>query len=147
MALGGFSNITKIPELRKRILFTLGMLAVYRIGVFITAPGVDRNAMRAAVQKSGGLLNLFNLFSGGALENYSIFALGIMPYVSSSIIFQLLGLVSKQVEELRREGELTKKLTIKAHRASATAKEKIEKAGGSFELIVTSTAAKAAPAA
>src|SRR5690349_9769112 len=105
MALGGFSNITKIPELRKRILFTLGMLAVYRIGVFITAPGVDRNAMRAAVQKSGGLLNLFNLFSGGALENYSIFALGIMPYVSSSIILQLMGMVYKPIDELRKEGE------------------------------------------
>jgi len=105
MALGGFANITKVPELRKRILFTLGMLAVYRIGVFITAPGVDRNAMRAAVQKSGGLLNLFNLFSGGALENYSIFALGIMPYVSSSIILQLMGMVYKPIDELRKEGE------------------------------------------
>src|SRR5262252_7320885 len=105
MALGGFSNITKVPELRKRILFTLVMLAVYRIGVFITAPGVDRNAMRAAVQKSGGLLNLFNLFSGGALENYSIFALGIMPYVSSSIILQLMGMVYKPIDELRKEGE------------------------------------------
>jgi len=105
MALGGFANITKVPELRKRILFTLGMLAVYRIGVFITAPGVDRTAMRAAVQKSGGLLGMFNLFSGGALENYSIFALGIMPYVSSSIILQLMGMVYKPIDELRKEGE------------------------------------------
>ena len=106
MALGGFANITKIPELRKRILFTLGMLAVYRIGVFITAPGVDRNVMRSVVQKqSGGLLGLFNLFSGGALENLSIFALGIMPYVSSSIILQLMGMVYKPIDELRKEGE------------------------------------------
>jgi preprotein translocase subunit SecY len=106
MALGGFANITKIPELRKRILFTLGMLAVYRIGVFITAPGVDRNVMRSVVAKqSGGLLGLFNLFSGGALENLSIFALGIMPYVSSSIILQLMGMVYKPVDELRKEGE------------------------------------------
>src|SRR5689334_17108097 len=105
MALGGFSNITKVPELRKRILFTLGMLAVYRIGVFVTAPGVDRNAMRAAVQKSGGLLSLFNLFSGGALERFSIFALGIMPYVSASIILQLMGMVYKPIDELRKEGE------------------------------------------
>jgi preprotein translocase subunit SecY len=106
MALGGFANITKIPELRKRILFTLGMLAVYRIGVFITAPGVDRNVMRSVVAKqSGGLLGLFNLFSGGALENLSIFALGIMPYVSSSIIFQLMGMVYKPIDELRKEGE------------------------------------------
>jgi preprotein translocase subunit SecY len=106
MALGGFANITKVPELRKRILFTLGMLAVYRIGVFITAPGVDRNVMRSVIAKqSGGLLGLFNLFSGGALENLSIFALGIMPYVSSSIILQLLGMVYKPMDQLRKEGE------------------------------------------
>src|SRR5437868_7199715 len=107
MALGGFANITKVPELRKRILFTLGMLAVYRIGVFITAPGVDRNVMRSVIAKqSGGLLGLFNLFSGGALENLSIFALGIMPYVSSSIIMQLLTVVIPRLEQLQKEGEL-----------------------------------------
>jgi preprotein translocase subunit SecY len=106
MALSGFSNVTKIPELRRRILFTLGMLGAYRIGVFITAPGVDRNVMRTVVAKqSGSLLGLFNLFSGGALENLSIFALGIMPYVSSSIIIQLLGMVYKPIEELQKEGE------------------------------------------
>ncbi|MBI5537864.1 MAG: preprotein translocase subunit SecY [Deltaproteobacteria bacterium] len=100
------ANITKVPELRKRILFTLGMLAVYRIGVFITAPGVDRNVMRTVVgRQSGGLLGMFNLFSGGALENLSIFALGIMPYVSSSIILQLLGMVYKPIDEMRKEGE------------------------------------------
>jgi preprotein translocase subunit SecY len=81
------------------------VLAIYRIGVFITTPGVDRSVMRAVVRGQSGLLGLFNLFSGGAVANLSIFALGIMPYVSSSIIFQLLGLVSKQVEELRKEGE------------------------------------------
>src|SRR5690606_12745878 len=97
--------ITKVPELRRRILFTLSLLAVYRVGVFITTPGVDRNVMRSIVSGQGGLLGLFNLFSGGALENLSIFALGIMPYISASIIMQLLGMVSKQVEELRKEGE------------------------------------------
>src|SRR5690349_10446 len=101
----GFSNIGKVPELRRRIIFTLIIVAIYRIGIFITTPGVDRQVMRNVVKGQGGLLSLFNLFSGGALQNLSIFALGIMPYVSSSIIFQLLGLVSKQVEELRREGE------------------------------------------
>jgi len=105
MAFGGFANITKVPELRRRILFTLGMLAVYRIGVFITAPGVDRNVMKSVVAGSGGLLGMFNLFSGGALENLSIFALGIMPYVSASIIMQLLGMVYKPIDELRKEGE------------------------------------------
>ncbi len=101
----GFSNIGKVPELRQRILFTLGIVAIYRIGVFITTPGVDRSVMRNVVKSQGGLLGFFNLFSGGALQNLSLFALGIMPYVSASIIFQLLGLVSKQVEEMRKEGE------------------------------------------
>jgi preprotein translocase subunit SecY len=101
----GFSNIGKVPELRRRIVFTLTILAIYRLGVFITTPGVDRNVMRNIVQGQGGLLGLFNLFSGGALENLSIFALGIMPYISASIIMQLLGMVSKHVEELRKEGE------------------------------------------
>ena len=101
----GFSNVGKVPELRRRIAFTLTLLAIYRIGVFITTPGVDRGVMRRIVSGQGGLLGLFNLFSGGALENLSIFALGIMPYISASIIMQLLGMVSKQVEELRKEGE------------------------------------------
>ena len=81
----------KIPELRKRSLFTLGMLAVYRVGIFITTPGVDRNVMRKIMAKqSGTFLGMFNLFTGGALEQLSIFALGIMPYVSASIILTLL---------------------------------------------------------
>jgi preprotein translocase subunit SecY len=81
------ANIFRIPELRRRILFTLGMLAVYRIGIFVTTPGVDRAAMRKYVAgQSGGFLSMFNLFSGGALEQASIFALNIMPYVSASII-------------------------------------------------------------
>ncbi|HVJ19254.1 MAG TPA: preprotein translocase subunit SecY [Polyangiaceae bacterium] len=104
-AFEGFSNITKVPELRRRIAFTLIVVAIYRVGVFITTPGVDRGVMRNIVKGQGGLLGFFNLFSGGALENLSIFALGIMPYISASIIMQLLGLVSKQVEEMRKEGE------------------------------------------
>ena len=102
---GGFSNIMKVPELRRRILFTLMIIAIYRVGVFITTPGVDRAVMRSIVSGQGGLLGLFNMFSGGALENLSIFALGIMPYISASIIMQLLGMVSKQVEEMKKEGE------------------------------------------
>jgi preprotein translocase subunit SecY len=101
----GFSNITKVPELRRRIGFSLMILAIYRVGVFITTPGVDRSVMRAIMRGEQGLLGLFNLFTGGAVENLSIFALGIMPYISSSIIMQLLGMVSKQVEEMRKEGE------------------------------------------
>ena len=101
----GFSNITKVPELRRRILFSLAVIAIYRMGVFLTIPGVDRHAMKTEINEQGGLVGLFNLFSGGALENFSIFALGIMPYISASIIMQLMGMVSKQVEELKKEGE------------------------------------------
>jgi preprotein translocase subunit SecY len=105
-SLAGITNFHKIPELRRRVIFTLVMLAVYRIGVFVTTPGVDRNAMRQYVAKqSGGLLSFFNMFSGGALENLSIFALGIMPYISASIIMQLMGMVYKPIDELRKEGE------------------------------------------
>jgi preprotein translocase subunit SecY len=81
------------------------MIAVYRMGIFVTTPGVNRTAMRQIVQSSGGFLGMFNLFSGGALEQLSIFALGIMPYVSASIILQLMSVVVKPLEELRKEGE------------------------------------------
>ncbi len=100
------SNIGKVPELRRRILFTVGMLAVYRIGIFVTTPGVDRNVMKSIVaDQSATFLGMFNMFSGGALEQLSIFALGIMPYVSASIILQLMTVVVKPLEELRKEGE------------------------------------------
>ncbi len=103
----GFANIFKIPELRKRIAFTLALLAVYRIGCFITTPGVDRSKMSMLFggDDGQGILNLFNFFSGGALEQMSIFALGIMPYISASIIFQLLAVVVPTVERLQKEGE------------------------------------------
>jgi len=104
-AFGGFSNITKVPELRRRILFSLGILAIYRVGVFVTIPGVDRSVMQQVVHNQGGLLGMFNMFSGGALAQLSIFALGITPYISASIIMQLMGMVSKNVEEMRKEGE------------------------------------------
>src|SRR6185369_9301059 len=68
-------------------------------------PGVDRNIMRQAMAKQGGLLSFFNMFTGGALENFSIFALGIMPYISASIIIQLMGMVYKPIDEMRKEGE------------------------------------------
>ncbi|MBI5477474.1 MAG: preprotein translocase subunit SecY [Deltaproteobacteria bacterium] len=111
MALGAILNVGKIPELRRRLLFTLGMLAVYRVGVYVTVPGADRKAMQEFfvgqdTQGGGGFLNLMNLFSGGALEQVSIFALGVMPYVSASIIFQLLTSVFKPLEEMRKEGEM-----------------------------------------
>src|SRR6185437_1997050 len=103
--LAGISNFHKVPELRRRVIFTLGMLAVYRVGAFITVPGVDRNVMRHEMAKSGGILSFFNMFTGGALSQLSIFALGIMPYISASIIIQLMGMVYKPVDELRKEGQ------------------------------------------
>ena len=88
---GGFGNIFKIPELKKRILYTLGLLIVYRIGVHVPTPGIDAVALASFfAQAKGTLLGLFDMFSGGALERLSVFALGIMPYISASIILQLL---------------------------------------------------------
>lgn len=104
--LNRIANIFRIAELRKRLLFTLALLAIYRLGIFVTTPGVDRVAMKSYLESAGGLLSLFNLFSGGALEHLSIFALGIMPYISSSIIMQLLGVVIPALEKLQKEGEL-----------------------------------------
>ena len=103
---GGFQSAANIPELRRRILFTLGMLAVYRIGVQIPTPGINGEALAAFFAKNAGtLFDMFNMFSGGALKNFSIFALGIMPYISASIIFQLLAVVVPQLEALSKEGE------------------------------------------
>jgi preprotein translocase subunit SecY len=104
--IGGAANIAKIPELQKRILFTLGMLFVYRVGAKVTVPGVDASVVQQQLaQLGGGVFGLFNVFSGGALENMSIFALGIMPYISASIILQLLTIVVPQLEALKKEGE------------------------------------------
>jgi preprotein translocase subunit SecY len=104
-------NIGKIPELRRRILFTLFILAVYRLGVFITIPGVNRLEMSHVVSKggSGSFLGMFNMFSGGALEQFSIFTLGIMPYVTSSIVMQLLTVVVPKLDQLNKEGEQGKR--------------------------------------
>ena len=101
------ANMFRIPELRARILFTLGILAVYRLGIFVSTPGVDRNVMKQLLNQpnSASFGNLLNFFSGGALERLSVFALGIMPYISSSIILQLLTVVIPTLERLSKEGE------------------------------------------
>lgn len=104
--MSGLQRAANIPELRKRVLFTLIMLAVYRMGVQIPTPGINGEALTAFFQKNAGtLFGMFNMFSGGALENFSIFALGIMPYISASIIIQLLTVVVPQLEALKKEGE------------------------------------------
>jgi preprotein translocase subunit SecY len=101
-----FGNIGRIPELRQRILFTLGMIAIYRLGIFVTTPGVDRHLMQQFIeQQSGTLFGMFNMFVGRALEQASVFTLGIMPYISSSIILQLLTVVVPKLERLQKEGE------------------------------------------
>jgi preprotein translocase subunit SecY len=104
--LGGFKNTASVPELRRRLIFTFLMLAVYRVGVQIPTPGINGEALAAFFAKNAGtLFGMFNMFSGGALENFSIFALGIMPYISASIIIQLLTVVIPQLEALSKEGE------------------------------------------
>lgn len=108
--LEALQNIFRIPELKKRVLFTLGMLAVYRVGCHIPTPGIDSVALAHFFkQAQGTLLGLFDMFSGGALERMSVFALGIMPYISSSIIFQLLTVVVPAIEKLSKEGEAGRK--------------------------------------
>ncbi len=107
---GGFQNIFKIPELKKRILYTLALLSVYRIGVHVPAPGIDSTALASFFARAKGtLLGLFDMFSGGALERLSVFALGIMPYISASIILQLLTVVIPHLERLSKEGEQGRK--------------------------------------
>jgi preprotein translocase subunit SecY len=102
----GFQNAGKIPELRRRIFFTLAMLAVYRVGVHIPTPGIDRIALASFFDRvKDTIFGLFNLFSGGALEQFSVFSLGIMPYISASIILQLLTVVFPYLERLSKEGE------------------------------------------
>ena len=100
------ANLFRVRELRNRLAYTLGLLAVYRLGVFVTAPGVNREVMAKFIQSSGGFLNLLNLFTGGGFEKLSIFALGIMPYVSASIILQLLTVVVPTLEKLSKEGQM-----------------------------------------
>jgi preprotein translocase subunit SecY len=103
---GAVGNITRIPELNRRILFTFGMLAVYRLGCAVPTPGIDPDALRQFFEEAGGgIFGLINMFSGGAFEQLSIFALGIMPYISASIIIQLLTVVIPKLEELKKEGE------------------------------------------
>jgi len=111
--LSAFRNAFKIPELRGKILFTLAIIAVYRLGSHLPVPGVDfdavQNYLQNPAQDTTGAFTLINLFSGGALTQFAIFALGIMPYITSSIIMQLLGVVIPRLEQLQKEGESGRK--------------------------------------
>lgn len=111
--LGGIQNIPKVPELKKRILFTLLMLAVYRLGCHIPTPGIDGAALSAFFNaQSGTLFGLVDMFSGGALRRMSVMALGIMPYISASIILELLTVVVPYLEKLKKEGEQGRKKIV-----------------------------------
>ena len=107
---GTFGNIFRIPELKRRVLFTLLMLVVYRVGVFIPTPGINSEALRELIAGfKNTLFGVIDMFTGGAMENFSVFALGIMPYISASIILQLLTVVVPHLERLSKEGEAGRK--------------------------------------
>jgi preprotein translocase subunit SecY len=106
-----FGALAKADELKKRLWFTLGALLVYRLGTYIPLPGIDPNAWdKIFNQQSGGILGIFNLFSGGGIHRLAIFALTIMPYISASIIIQLMTTVSPTLEQLKKEGEQGRKM-------------------------------------
>ena len=105
-AKGQLGNMGKLTELKQRLLFLVGALIVYRIGTFIPVPGIDPVQLaRLFAEQKGTILDMFNMFSGGALQRFSVFALGIMPYISASIIMQLLTVVTPSLEQLKKEGE------------------------------------------
>lgn len=112
--LSSIQNIFKIAELKNRVLFTLGMLAVYRIGAHIPTPGINGEALsKFLMEKGGAMMGFFDMFSGGALSRVTIFALGIMPYISASIIFQLLTVVIPALGKIAKEGEAGRKKIVK----------------------------------
>src|SRR3546814_21029151 len=105
-----FGAFAKAPELKKRLWFTLGALVIYRLGTYIPIPGVDPQILQEIFsQQAGGILGIFDMFSGGALGRMTIFALNIMPYISAAIIMQLLTAVSPTMEALKKEGEAGRK--------------------------------------
>src|SRR5580692_11849998 len=102
-----FRNIFATPDLRNRVLFTLGLLAVYRLGAFIPTPGINTDLLQQLFQQGrGSVLGIIDMFSGGNFRRLTIFALGIMPYITASIILQLLVVVWPYLERLQKEGEL-----------------------------------------
>ena len=104
-AKGKLGSSGKLTELRQRILFVIGALIVYRLGSFIPVPGVNPDAMTSLVGQSGGLLDMFNMFSGGSLGRFSVFALGVIPYISASIVVQMMGSVIPSLQALKKEGQ------------------------------------------
>ena len=146
-----FSAFAKATELKQRIWFTLGALLVYRIGTYVPVPGVDAAVMAEMLrQHGGGILGMFDMFTGGALGRMTVFALNIMPYISASIIIQLMASAVPTLETLRKEGEsgrkfagvrllaqgeITRPITITVSGASAAAVAAVHAAGGTITLL------------
>jgi len=129
----GFSDIFRIPELKKRVLFTLGIIAAYRLGASIPIPGIDAIALRGFFQaQSGTIFGFLDMFSGGALKRLSVFSLGIMPYINASIIMSLLQTVIPYLERLSKEGELGRKKIIQISRYSTVLLAFIQSFGLTF---------------
>src|SRR5690348_10415367 len=130
------TNMFRIPDLRKRVLFTLGLLAVYRIGAYIPTPGIDTNRFQEFFTRNaaGGFLGYFDLFSGGMLRRMTIFALGITPYITASIILQLLTVVIPTLDKLQKEGELGRRKITQWTRYLTVALAIIQSIGIAFAL-------------
>lgn len=133
--LGGIGEIGRLTELRRRIFFLLGAIVVFRIGAFIPVPGVDPVALaRMFDAQSGTILDMFNMFSGGALERFSIFALNVMPYISASIIMQLMTVVVPTLEKLKKEGESGRRKITQYTRYATVALAAFQGMGAAFAL-------------
>ncbi len=129
-----YRNMFKIPDLRAKILFTLAMFGVYRLGATIPVPGIDLDAVALfqSQQQAGGIYGLLNLFSGGALEQFSVFALGIIPYITASIIMQLLTVVIPKLQQLQEEGESGRKVITQWTRYGTVILALIQSTGFTF---------------
>src|SRR4051812_7546211 len=135
-----FANIFRISELRKRILFTLGILAVYRIGAFIPTPGINTEVLQQLFeQNQGSVLGIIDLFSGGNFRRMTIFALGIMPYITSSIILQLMSVAWPYLERLQKEGELGRRKITQYTRYLTILLSILQSLSIAFTLIKSST--------
>jgi preprotein translocase subunit SecY len=127
--LQNFLNAWRVPDLRTKLLFTAAMLAVYRFGSYLPAPGVNSDALSNLLGDQAGVLSLLTLFSGGGLQRLSIFALGIMPYITASIILQVLTPVFPTLQQLQKEGELGQRRITQYTRYLTVALSAIQAAG------------------
>ena len=130
----GLAGFGKFTELKQRLLFTLGAMVVFRLGSFIPIPGVNPEAMTRMIEQGGGLLNMFNMFSGGALARFSVFALGVVPYISASIVVQMLGSILPSWQQLRKEGASGQRIMTKYTRWGTVGLAAFQAFGISFAL-------------